>query len=106
VTPQAESSKPSPLGWNQNDYDVVEDGVIVGRIFFLDAVGPVGRLDVGERQQWPDTPRVARLRSIARRCDGGVREELAARMIGSRVRGSRRRGSGRRNECYTCHQKH
>ena len=35
--------KPSPLGWNQNDYDVVEDGAIVGRIFFLDAVGPVGR---------------------------------------------------------------
>jgi hypothetical protein len=32
--------KRAPIGWNQNDYDVVEDGVIVGRIFFLDAVGP------------------------------------------------------------------
>jgi hypothetical protein len=32
--------KCAPVGWNQNDYDVVEDGVIVGRIFFLDAVGP------------------------------------------------------------------
>jgi len=27
----------------QNDFDVVEDGVIVGRIFFLDAFGPQGR---------------------------------------------------------------
>jgi hypothetical protein len=35
--------KRSPLGWNQNDFDVVENGVIVGRIFFLDAVGPFGR---------------------------------------------------------------
>ena len=35
--------KRSPLGWNQNDFDVVEDGIIVGRIFFLDAVGPTGR---------------------------------------------------------------
>jgi hypothetical protein len=31
------------IGWNQNDYDVVEDGVIVGRIFFLDTVGPKDR---------------------------------------------------------------
>jgi hypothetical protein len=35
--------KRAPIGWNQNDYDVLEDGVIVGRIFFLDAVGPQGR---------------------------------------------------------------
>jgi hypothetical protein len=25
--------KRAPIGWNQDDYDVVEDGVIVGRIF-------------------------------------------------------------------------
>jgi hypothetical protein len=25
--------KRAPIGWNQNDYDVLEDGVIVGRIF-------------------------------------------------------------------------
>jgi hypothetical protein len=31
--------KRAPIGWNQDDYDVVENGVIVGRIF-LDAVGP------------------------------------------------------------------
>jgi hypothetical protein len=35
--------KRAPIGWNQNDYDVVEDGVIVGRIFLLDAVGPKDR---------------------------------------------------------------
>jgi hypothetical protein len=34
--------KRAPIGWNQDDYDVVENGVIVGRIF-LDAVGPRGR---------------------------------------------------------------
>jgi hypothetical protein len=32
-----------PIGWNQDDFDVLEDGTIVGRIFFLNAVGPQGR---------------------------------------------------------------
>jgi hypothetical protein len=35
--------KRAPIGWNQNDFDVLEHGKIVGRIFFLDAVGPQGR---------------------------------------------------------------
>jgi hypothetical protein len=35
--------KRAPIGWNQNDFDVVENGVVVGRIFCLDAVGPQGR---------------------------------------------------------------
>ena len=26
--------------WRDDDYDVLEDGEVVGRIFFLDAVGP------------------------------------------------------------------
>src|SRR5262245_52198832 len=34
--------------WRDDDYDVLENGVVVGRIFCLDAVGP---LDVGERSQ-------------------------------------------------------
>jgi hypothetical protein len=25
--------KRAPIGWNQDDFDVVEDGVIIGRIF-------------------------------------------------------------------------
>jgi hypothetical protein len=29
--------KRAPIGWNQDDYDVVEDGVIVGRIFLAPA---------------------------------------------------------------------
>ena len=29
--------------WRDDDYDVLEDGVVVGRIFFLDAVGPQRR---------------------------------------------------------------
>ena len=35
--------KRAPIGWNQDDFDVLENGKIVGRIFFLDAVGPQGR---------------------------------------------------------------
>jgi hypothetical protein len=29
--------KRAPMGWNQDDYDVVEDGVMVGRIFLAPA---------------------------------------------------------------------
>src|SRR5262245_62467207 len=29
--------------WRDDDYDVLEDGIVVGRIFCLDAVGPQGR---------------------------------------------------------------
>ena len=29
--------------WRDDDYDMLEDGVLVGRIFCLDAVGPQGR---------------------------------------------------------------
>ena len=29
--------------WRDDDYDVLENGVVVGRIFCLDAVGPQGR---------------------------------------------------------------
>jgi hypothetical protein len=36
------SASRSSGGWRDNDYDVLENGVFVGRIFFLDAVGPQG----------------------------------------------------------------
>jgi len=29
--------------WRDDDYDVLENGIIIGRIFFLDAVGSQGR---------------------------------------------------------------
>ena len=35
--------KRAPTGSNQEDYDVFEDGVIVGRILFISAAGPVDR---------------------------------------------------------------
>jgi hypothetical protein len=35
--------KRAPIGDNLEDYSVLEDGKIVGRIFFLEAVGPQGR---------------------------------------------------------------
>ena len=35
--------KRAPIGDNQEDYDVLENGVVVGRIFCLDAVAPEGR---------------------------------------------------------------
>jgi hypothetical protein len=35
--------KRAPVGDNPEDYSVLENGVVVGRIFFLDAVGPQGR---------------------------------------------------------------
>jgi hypothetical protein len=35
--------KRAPIGWNQEDFDGLENGGVVGRIFFLDAVGPQGR---------------------------------------------------------------
>ena len=35
--------KRAPVGDNLDDFNVLEGGVIVGRIFFLDAVGPKDR---------------------------------------------------------------
>lgn len=61
---------------------MLEDGVIVGRIFFLDAVGPQGRPRMWASGHNGETPRGARLRGDARGCHGGVREELATRVRG------------------------
>jgi len=36
------ASRP-PGQWRDDDYDVLENGVVVARIFFLDAVGPLDR---------------------------------------------------------------
>jgi hypothetical protein len=50
---------------------------VVGRIFCLDAVAPEGRPGCG-RPLPEHSPRIARLRTDARSCDGGLRQELAA----------------------------
>jgi hypothetical protein len=34
--------KRAPIGWNQEHYDVLEDGVVVGRIFLM-PIEPRGR---------------------------------------------------------------
>ena len=43
----------APIVWNQNDYDVVEHGVIVGRIFKVPIAPQDQTLNVGVRQQRP-----------------------------------------------------
>jgi hypothetical protein len=42
ILEHASVSRPSGQ-WRDDDYDVLEDGVVVGRIFCLDAVGPRDR---------------------------------------------------------------
>jgi hypothetical protein len=42
ILKRAKVSRPSGH-WRDDDYDVLENGVVVGRIFCLDAVGPHGR---------------------------------------------------------------
>jgi hypothetical protein len=60
--------------WRDDDYDVLQNGVIVGRIFFLDAVGPQGRPWMwASGPQRRDTSSGARLRAHARGGDGSVR---------------------------------
>jgi hypothetical protein len=69
--------KRAPIGWDQDDFDVVENGVIVGRIFKVPAIAPQDH-----PWMWASghngTPRDAQIRRNARSGDGGVREELAA----------------------------
>jgi hypothetical protein len=74
------ASASRPFGkWNDDDYDVLSDGVVVGRIFFANAA-PLGApwmwtLLFGAPQgSHADT----RLRRDTRGCDGGIRQKLAA----------------------------
>jgi hypothetical protein len=57
---------------------VLEEGVVVGRIFLVPVAPEDCPLDVGERPQRRLSPGDARLRADARSGDGGVREVLAA----------------------------
>jgi hypothetical protein len=58
--------KRAPIGWHQDDYDVIENGVVVGRIFKVPIAPPGPSLDVGERR--PHTPRDARLQAKTELC--------------------------------------
>ena len=62
--------KRAPIGPNPEDYDVLADGAVVGRIF-LSAAAPAD-----QQWMWASGPR---LRGDARGGDGSLRQELAAR---------------------------
>jgi hypothetical protein len=73
ILKRASASRPSGE-WNDDDFDVLADGTVVGRIFKANAA-PVGApwmwtLAFGHTD--------ARLRRDARGRDGGVRQKLAA----------------------------
>jgi hypothetical protein len=52
---------------------MLEDGVVVGRIFNVQAAPQGSPLDVGERPQQRHRTRSIRLSADTRRCDGGIR---------------------------------
>ena len=77
ILKRASASRPSGE-WNDDDFDVLTDGVVVSRIFNSNA-GPVGSpwmwtLAFGYHEDRTPT------HGDARGCDGGVRKELAEGM--------------------------
>jgi hypothetical protein len=80
--------------WRDDDYDVLENGVVVGRIFCLDTVGPQGR-----PWMWASGHSAATVKRAAhsRSCDGCVRKELARNLgvTACRYRGTRRSANPR-----------
>jgi hypothetical protein len=86
--------------WRDDDYDVLENGVVVGRIFFLDAVGPQARPWMWASGHRADSVKRAAYgyEGDARGCDGSVREELAA--IGLRPRHRRFSSAEQPNELH------
>jgi hypothetical protein len=67
----------APIGWNQEHYDVLEDGVVGGPHFLDGDRATAATVDVGERHNGA-IERIARLRPDTRASAGGVRQELAA----------------------------
>jgi hypothetical protein len=68
--------KRTPIGSNLEDYDVLEDGVVVGRIF-LSPGAPQARPWMWASGHNGDIRRGVRLRADTRGGDGGIREKLA-----------------------------
>jgi hypothetical protein len=69
--------KRAPIGSNLEDYSVLEDGVVVGRIFLSPGAPQERPMDVGEWPQRRHIPRGVRRRADARGSSGGIRETLA-----------------------------
>jgi hypothetical protein len=65
--------------WSEDDYDVLCEGAVVGRIMKAAAAPPATAVDTG---LWPPRRPHAdlRQRADARGCDSRVRQELAARI--------------------------
>jgi hypothetical protein len=87
---RASASRPSGE-WSDDDYDVLADGFVVGRIFKVNAA------PVGHPWMWTlafEQPRAyTRICSNSRGRDGGIREELAAGVKGHK-RPDRRANDG------------
>jgi hypothetical protein len=77
ILKRASASRPSGE-WNDDDYDVLADGVVVGRILRCRIASGIG-VDV-DAWLWLSRGSHAdsRLRGDARGRDGGIREKLAA----------------------------
>jgi hypothetical protein len=78
ILKRALASRPSGQ-WSEDDYDVLADGIVVGRIMKATRCAGGNAVDVDARLR-PSRGSHAdsRLRSSARGRDGGVCEELAA----------------------------
>src|SRR5262245_18794384 len=63
-----------PLRRRDDDYDVLENGEVVGRIFHLDAAAPEWASGHGRHMKRAAHSWLCR---DTRGCDGGVRQELA-----------------------------
>jgi len=93
ILKRASASRPSGE-WNDDDYDVLCDGLVVGRIMKA-AAAPVGAVDVDARVRLSRGPHAnARLRADARGRHGGVRKKLAVGVVlrsGSPLSGASRK---------------
>src|SRR6516165_4341088 len=81
VLKRASASRPSGE-WNDDDYDVLAEGIVVGRIMNAAACAGGHVMVVDARVRIPRGPHPdARLRGDARGRDGRVRQELAAGVV-------------------------
>jgi hypothetical protein len=58
----------------------LENGVVVGLIFFLDAVGPQDQPGMWASGHNGDIRRAAHGYEATRECEGGIRQELAQKL--------------------------
>jgi hypothetical protein len=73
ILKRASASRPSGQ-WNDDDFDVLVDGAVAGRIFKVHAAADWNAVDVDARFRPARGPHAdARLCRNARGCDGGVR---------------------------------